>query len=236
MQVSTNSFDLLYKEGGSTLRIYLAGSWDRREELKGYASQVMEAGYEVTSRWLLKDYVIGGKVDVQQEISTLAQPFALEDVTDIRRADGILCFSDSNKSVRGGRHVELGIAVALEKSIVLVGPKENVFHTLPNVIRWPVWDPARLHELANLQRDFLPLSPGQHFEAELEATGRTIEDLNVELISRFTLKNIIENRDPITFLDATLLESFTDVKAAMWRKIDTHYQTAKAVATMEGLI
>lgn len=37
-------------------------------------------------------------------------------------------------NVPGGKHVELGIALALNKKIVVLGRKENIFHYHPEVI------------------------------------------------------------------------------------------------------
>jgi hypothetical protein len=34
---------------------------------------------------------------------------------------------------KGGRHVEFGLAVAAGKRLVVIGPRENVFHCLPGV-------------------------------------------------------------------------------------------------------
>ena len=36
-------------------------------------------------------------------------------------------------TVRGGRHVEFGMALALGKPIFVYGHKENIFHYLPQV-------------------------------------------------------------------------------------------------------
>lgn len=50
------------------------------------------------------------------------------------------------KASRGGRHVEYGIALALEKAVIVVGPQENIFHLLPQVEHYPDW-PAYLEAL-----------------------------------------------------------------------------------------
>lgn len=45
----------------------------------------------------------------------------------------------ANLASRGGRHVELGMAIALSKTIVIVGPRENVFCTLPGIVHHDTW-------------------------------------------------------------------------------------------------
>ena len=42
-------------------------------------------------------------------------------------------------STRGGRHAEFGIALALGKRVIVIGPRENVFHALPAVERYESW-------------------------------------------------------------------------------------------------
>lgn len=40
-------------------------------------------------------------------------------------------------AARGGRHVEFGVAVASCKRLVVIGPRENIFHHLPRVEVFP---------------------------------------------------------------------------------------------------
>ena len=52
--------------------------------------------------------------------------------------DVLVAFSErplSRDDVRGGRHVELGVALAVGKPVVLVGKPEHVFHSHPGVVR-----------------------------------------------------------------------------------------------------
>lgn len=46
---------------------------------------------------------------------------------------------------RGGRHVELGVAIGMGKHVVIVGPAENVFCTHPVVVRYATWADALAH-------------------------------------------------------------------------------------------
>jgi nucleoside 2-deoxyribosyltransferase len=70
-----------------------------------------------------------------------AQAFAMDDIEDIQAADALIAFTErpfSDKG-RGGRHVEFGYALALKKTIYMIGPRENVFHCLPEVTRFRTW-------------------------------------------------------------------------------------------------
>ena len=42
-------------------------------------------------------------------------------------------------STSGGLHAEFGMALALRKRLILVGPRENIFHTLPQVEHREGW-------------------------------------------------------------------------------------------------
>lgn len=92
------------------------------------------ADAEVTSSWIdipddaYPTYSVEG---INAEPATFAAA-AENDVADVLRADCIVSFTGGGGG-RGGRHVEFGIGVATGKRLVIVGERENVFHTLPQV-------------------------------------------------------------------------------------------------------
>ena len=50
----------------------------------------------------------------------------------------LIQFSDEPRTpTRGGKHVELGIALGLGMTVAVIGPKENVFHFHPRVTIFP---------------------------------------------------------------------------------------------------
>jgi hypothetical protein len=113
--------------------VYLAASAGRREEMLGVRDVLAPLGYLVTSRWIDR----GVTVDIRQD-PMLAACIAAEAVQDIQAAELLLCFTTGNGGSNGGRQVELGIAYALGKRCIVVGPPENVFHTLlEQVPDWP---------------------------------------------------------------------------------------------------
>lgn len=116
------------------MNIYLSSRYSRMNELRGYAEEIRKINPElvVNSRWLKGDHVleVGSSLTVDEQNCR----FAEEDVEDVTNADMLVMFScDPKTPGRGGRHVEFGIAVALGIPIAVVGPKENVFHDLPEV-------------------------------------------------------------------------------------------------------
>lgn len=65
----------------------------------------------------------------------------------------LIAFTEQPRTgaTRGGRHVELGIALGMMKRVWIVGPRENIFCWLDDVRHFETWDAcltAIVHELA----------------------------------------------------------------------------------------
>jgi nucleoside 2-deoxyribosyltransferase len=120
--------------------VYLASRFSRIEEMRQRSADLAEMGIVVTSRWIRGGHEWDGIDDEEIPIEEAAR-FAREDLEDIDRADMVICFTEPPRSSasRGGRHVELGYALG-KKPIVIVGYRENVFCTLPEVTFFPQWD------------------------------------------------------------------------------------------------
>jgi hypothetical protein len=101
--------------------VYLAASWNRREEMRMYRRQLERYNIRVTSRWLDTDHLDSFDGDKGKVGATV-------DVQDIMRADTLILFSGN--STTGGLHVELGIAIGLGIATVVIGEVENIFQLL----------------------------------------------------------------------------------------------------------
>lgn len=135
------------------LSVYLAGRYGRRQELAGYAAELGDRGVIVTSQWLAgpgQRRVGGTTLGPERERAIEAgttEAFALrgecasQDLADIAAADVLIAFTEPPTSAysRGGRHVELGVALATNKTVIVVGPRENVFHCLPGLWHYDDW-------------------------------------------------------------------------------------------------
>lgn len=118
-------------------KVYLTAQYSRVKELRIYRDELHTLGYNVQARWL----------DRECEANDPTQQWASEDWDDLRWADTIVVFTDGE----GGdakRHVEFGMAVALQSHnwrlrIVLIGPRECIFHYLPKVRRFNTWPEFR---------------------------------------------------------------------------------------------
>lgn len=121
------------------MKFYLAARYSRRLELVEHRAFIESKGGEVTSRWLDGNHQIA---DGDEADAKAARRFAVEDVEDVLAADYLIAFTEEPRatSSRGGRHVELGLALGADKRVIVVGPRENVFTWLPGVRYYEQWD------------------------------------------------------------------------------------------------
>ena len=126
------------------MRCYLAGRYAEKNRLNQLASQLRELGVSITSSWLEEAHPPESKL---KDIDRVKLPkYPQRDLDDIDAADILIFFSEDpdTATVRGGRHVEFGYALAKGKPILVVGPLENIFHYLSNrVSRVTEWKEAK---------------------------------------------------------------------------------------------
>ena len=138
------------------MKIYLASRYSRREELCLYRDELQAIGHEVTSRWLNGAHQIapdGMPLTEERERqfedmsdprgNELRQAFLREDMADVAAADLLIAFTETPRAPgggRGGRHVELGLALAWQKQIIIVGPRENLFCWHPAIEQFDSFD------------------------------------------------------------------------------------------------
>lgn len=122
------------------MKIYLAARYSRHPEMRGVRDVLTAMGHEITSRWI---DMHGGKYPASFTAETLnSDPtycglLGQHDVEDVTAADTVISFT--GEGGKGGRHVEFGIAVGLGKRLIIVGQREHIFHTLPEVEHFPSW-------------------------------------------------------------------------------------------------
>jgi hypothetical protein len=154
-------------------RYYFAGRYSRHAELARYRDQLtMLPGARVTSRWI-------DCHDGELEVSYTPEAMAADpeacwkhgaaDLADLEGADVIVSFTGGGG--KGGRHVEHGMAIALHAGddprayrmmrLVVVGPRENIFHCHPATEVYPHWNAFLHHELIAVgERLTAQLHPG----------------------------------------------------------------------------
>jgi len=114
------------------MQVYLAARYGRREELTRYAGDLRLVGFDVQAEW------ITGAHDGTPDLDC-----AQIDYLQVSAADIVISFTEppgpAQGRGRGGRHVEFGLAFAMEKRCIVVGHRENVFHHLREVEFYATW-------------------------------------------------------------------------------------------------
>jgi hypothetical protein len=123
------------------LRVYFSARSARQAELQRFAEQARAVGLEVSSRWvqnLSADAHSAGRLRAAED-----------DLEDLASSDVCVAFTDgplatsetpTSSAGSGGRHVEFGYALASGLRLLVVGPREHLFHELPAVpaaADWP---------------------------------------------------------------------------------------------------
>jgi hypothetical protein len=128
------------------LRVYLAAWFERADEMNAFARLLRQDGIDVVSRWIEGEHKVLAAGDRER--------FALEDVEDVRTCDVLMVYAPAGDEHKGsgGRHTELGMAYAWRKELVIVGPRTNIFHWLPDVLHLDDLTEARAALRAYAQR------------------------------------------------------------------------------------
>jgi len=129
------------------VRIYLAARYSKHPEMQVVRNVLETMGHDVTSRWIdcrsdvVGDFTSSFTPEFLNSRPDLCAPLARHDLDDINRADTVISFTypPSEDGVKGGRHVEFGYALARGKRMMLVGPRQHAFHTLPTVEWYGDW-------------------------------------------------------------------------------------------------
>ena len=115
------------------MQIYLAARFSEKDRMKNIREFLEGYGHQITSTWLDEEYAPTTQLhEVTEEFKIKT---AEKDIEDIMQSELILFFSvdPTLATVRGGRHFEAGYGYANGIPLWIVGPRENIFHYLPDV-------------------------------------------------------------------------------------------------------
>lgn len=103
------------------VHVYIAGRSEDQAVARQLRDRLAKHDIACTSTWLGTNGIIP---DFKRA--------ALICLQDIARADAVVIMNPENvhRTGTGGRHTEVGIAIATGKPVVIVGKQENVFHHL----------------------------------------------------------------------------------------------------------
>ena len=111
------------------MKIYLAAQFKEQNLMKEWRKLLRQNGHYVTSRWL----EVSKAKETEKESASVE---AAKDLHDIHASEIVISHTINRGDLftGGGRHIEFGFALALEKKLINVGGYESVFHQLPQVI------------------------------------------------------------------------------------------------------
>jgi hypothetical protein len=108
------------------MRLYVAASFPRKRDAEALAAKLIAAGHTVTSTWHVGP---GGDYASRGGPATAA----CQDMADVLRAEALVCITGDTLT-HGGRHGEVGAALATRRPVYLLGPREEcVWHHHPRV-------------------------------------------------------------------------------------------------------
>lgn len=112
-------------------QFYLAGPFRDQGLMKQRRALMTLAGYNVVSSWIDEPATSDLAVSYYYQQSN-----ALKDWQEVKDCDVLVVFPGSG----AGHHTEFGIALQLDKQLVVVGKKNNIFHQLPEVVHFDTMD------------------------------------------------------------------------------------------------
>lgn len=107
------------------MKVYVAGSFRAKHDLKNLGKLLEANDHECTSRWLDQEAEVVfdlGDDAVKEEANREAR----KDFEDIDRSDAVIVDTHVT-STTGGFFVELGYALARQKPVIIVGARRNIF-------------------------------------------------------------------------------------------------------------
>lgn len=110
------------------MNVYFSAPFSWRESLKPKRDELVGAGIEVVSSWIDIGHTPLSDAALDRSAGALAE----YDLRDINACDVFVAFIPpaGHHYNSGGRHVEYGYALAMNKIVMRVGPRENIFYEL----------------------------------------------------------------------------------------------------------
>lgn len=115
------------------INVYISAPSELRGRARWMRNSLKLSGINVISRWL--DEPDGEFKNVPDDKSQ-AGPLALKNLEDINQCGVLIAINPEEYRHKGsgGRHVELGFALAHELGIVIYGERTGIFHYLPGIL------------------------------------------------------------------------------------------------------
>lgn len=109
--------------------VYVASRFEDKDQAREVRAALAAGGVDCTSRWLEQE----SKTEANEQ--DRRRFYAGMDLEDILSADALVLLDpkETHRTGTGGRHVETGYAIAAGRRVLILGARENVFHSLEQV-------------------------------------------------------------------------------------------------------
>ena len=125
------------------MQVYLADQYKHKDKISLYSQELKANGINVCSSWIEEPH--GADATLKDISKFNKQAYVNRDIAEIGDCDIFVLFTvdPSIPTVRGGRHFESGYAYGQGKPVLIVGPKENLFHYLNDIRSVDTWTEAK---------------------------------------------------------------------------------------------
>lgn len=120
----------------ATERIYVAASFEQRNDARSLHEVLRKAGHTITADWTAHKEINSLKTENERE--NLKRQYAIEDTDGVKTATIYVLLLGDRKSF--GAHIELGIALGANlKRICIIGrpDKSQLFYSHPAITIYP---------------------------------------------------------------------------------------------------
>ncbi len=117
-------------------RVYVAASFEQRDEVRKMYDRLREAGHSITADWTTHSEITSLESPAERE--ELKRQYAIEDTEGVTSATVYVLMIGERKST--GAHIELGVALGAGiKRICLVGTPDGsqLFYSHPAITTFP---------------------------------------------------------------------------------------------------
>lgn len=122
------------------MKIYVAGKWKERMQVRKIMDMFEAMGYTITCDWtkhIAPERIQKGEGCFNKDFDWAQdghQTYAQEDLDGVRNCDVIVAYMPRSDIFYKGAWIEVGIAIAFNKRVILIGNDiTTVFLGLPNV-------------------------------------------------------------------------------------------------------
>ena len=110
------------------MNVYIGARFSMAPEANALAAELKDAKYDIASSWHTDDS------EPAWDNPVIQAQRAMRDYTELMGADAFVQLTGNpREDTRGGQHVELGMAIAWNKVIIVVGQRGHVFHYLETI-------------------------------------------------------------------------------------------------------